>query len=81
VPALSLNFPQNLIDPPGGYNVVKKSFGHLRRFAMVHMRVDSYEAHESGRRQQDLHQARQELLEFAKMAEKVQCAHKIVHVA
>jgi len=60
-----------LIDPPGGYNVIKKSFGHLRRFALAHMRAANYQPHEVNERQEEFQAARLELLAYAKMAETV----------
>jgi len=50
---------------------IKKSFGHLRRFADQHMRVHNYLPHEEHLRRTHLEAARNELLEYAKMAEQV----------
>jgi len=62
---------QVLVDPPGSHNIVKESFGHLRRFALAHMRAGSYHPGEDKLREDDLLAARDELLLFAMLAEQV----------
>lgn len=70
-PSPSPRAPQVLEDSPNEINLIKKSFGHLRRFAEFHMKVHTYSQEEADLRQRDALAARDELLEFAKIAEKV----------
>mmetsp|Transcript_14420 Transcript_14420/g.39068 ORF Transcript_14420/g.39068 Transcript_14420/m.39068 type:complete len:684 (+) Transcript_14420:662-2713(+) len=65
---LPVLFAGVLQDTPNRTCPIKKSFGHLRRFADFHMRVHAYLPHESQLRRTHLQEARKELLEFAKMA-------------
>ncbi|KAF5826354.1 hypothetical protein DUNSADRAFT_3456 [Dunaliella salina] len=68
---LPLLFAEVLIDSPNAANPIKKSFGHLRRFAEYHMSVHSYAPHQAKLRRAHLHAARLELVEYVKMAELV----------
>lgn len=62
---------QVLNDTPTRVCPIKKSFGHLRRFALMHMQVHSYTSSEASLRRSHLLAARDELVEYAKLAEKV----------